>query len=129
MVRSGGQVRSGDGSGPWSGQVVRSGDGSGQVTGPARGQVRQVVRPGKGSGQAGRWSGPVSKVRQAGGQTQSRGSGRQVVRPSLEGQAGRSSGPVSRVRQAGGQTQSRGSLKISKASKNLQKPLKIFKNL
>ena len=41
--------------------MVKSGDGSGQVTGPARGQVRQVVRPGKGSGQAGRWSGPVQK--------------------------------------------------------------------
>ena len=52
---------------PTLGQVVRSGDGSGQVTGPARGQVRQVVR-------SGRWS----------------GQGRQVDRPSQgrQGQAG-----------------------------------------
>ena len=38
---------------------------SGQVTGPARAQVRQVVRSGRWSGQAGRWSGPArGQVRQ-----------------------------------------------------------------
>ena len=60
LSQHGANIRSSDGSGPWSGQVGRSGDGSGQVTGPAHGQVRwssqaggqvrQVVR-------SGRWSG------------------------------------------------------------------------
>ena len=53
--RHGANIRAGDGSGPWSSQVVRSGDGSGQVTGPVRGQVRQVV-------ESGRWSGQVRQV-------------------------------------------------------------------